>query len=219
MFTKFMAVFGYIMLYMLIWAGLLLIPALNVGQTASSWPGITLAVMAPLIFILFVPFLNIVTKRTFHFAGEGQPTAVANLRHTLLTVNQFDVPVTAEQRRDNHIVFTWRYVDAKWWEIMSKAGLEKVYECHVKLDPASQTATLIDVTKSISWRAGVGGVKVGWFGFRGVDFSYEVGAAWGIQENFGVGEIYNYTFSPQEIKNPVMNSILRHGWDVRFGMW
>ena len=42
---------------------------------------------------------------------------------------------------------------------------------------------------------------------------------WGIKENFELGSIYDYQFSPQEIKNPVMNSILRNGWAVRFGMW
>ncbi len=35
----------------------------------------------------------------------------------------------------------------------------------------------------------------------------------------GSAHIYSYEFSPQEIKNPVMNSILRNGWAVRFGMW
>jgi hypothetical protein len=218
MLKKFLAVFGYIILYMFIW-GLLIVPVALIANDGQDEALLLLLGMCILIFVLFPSFLNFATKRTFRFAGEGQPAAVADVRHTLLTVNQFDAPVTAEQRSENHIVFTWRYVDAKWWAIMSKAGLEKIYECHVKLNEKNQTATLIDVTKSISWRAGTGGIKVGWVGFRGVDFRYEVGVAWGIQENFGLGEIYNYKFSPQEIKNPVMNSILRHGWDVCFGMW
>jgi hypothetical protein len=219
MLPKFLAMFGYILLYMLVWALLLLPVALAVNNTKDSWPLLLLLLMTVFIFVLLPPFMQVTIKRTFHFESEGPPAEIAEVRAALLAVNELDAPVTAEQRSPNHIVFTWRYADAKWWEIMAKAGLEKTYECHVKLDEKRQTATLIDVTKSISWRAGPGEARVGVFGFRGVQFSYEVGAAWGIQENFGVGEIYNYRFSPQEIKNPVMNTILRQGWDVRFGLW
>ena len=215
---KFFTVFALILLYMGIWMVLLVPVALvvNDGQDEALF---VLLGMVVLIFILFPPYLNFVTKRTFRFAGEGEAVSKTELHQALLTVNEFDAPVTAVQKSDDHIIFTWRYVDAKWWQILAKAGLEKVYECHVKLDEESQIATMIDVSKSISWRAGPDQVRVGFVGFRGVEFSYERGAAWGIQETFGLGEIYNYKFSNAEIKNPVMNTILRHGWDVRMGMW
>lgn len=216
--VKFFIVFASILLYMLIWM-VLLVPvalAVNNGQDEALW---LLLVMVLLIFILFPPYLNFATKRTFYFAGEGEPVPASELRQALLAVNEFDAPITAVARSENHIVFTWRYVDAKWWAVLSKAGLEKVYECHVKLDERTHTATLIDVSKSVSWRAGPEQVQVGFIGFRGVEMSYERGAAWGIQENFGVGEIYNYEFTNSEIKNPVLNTILRYGWDVRMGMW
>jgi len=174
--------------------------------------------MTALIFILFLPYLNITTRRIFHFPGEGMPITEAALREELLTVNEFDAPVMVTERGDK-LIFTWRYVDARWWELLSKAGLTQIYELHVKLDDERKTAVLIDVTKSVSWRAGPEGVNIGMFGFRGVNFSYEVGKAWGIRENFTPGKIYDYKFSPQEIKNPVLNSILQNGWQVRFGMW
>ena len=49
--------------------------------------------------------------------------------------------------------------------------------------------------------------------------AYEVGKQWGIKRNFEVGKIYDYKFVPSEIKLPILNSILRSGWDVRYGMW
>jgi len=50
-------------------------------------------------------------------------------------------------------------------------------------------------------------------------FQIEVGKSWGITENFGLGKIYDYKFSPSEIKNPVMNEILKSGWDVVFAIY
>ncbi len=32
-------------------------------------------------------------------------------------------------------------------------------------------------------------------------------------------KILDYKFSSNEIKYPIMNSILRNGWDVRFALW
>jgi len=102
---------------------------------------------------------------------------------------------------------------------LARAGLKKIYELHIKFNDAKKEATLIDVHKSVSWRAGPSEVQV-YGGFsRGTSFAYEIGKQWGIKENFELGSIYDYQFSPQEIKNPVMNSILRNGWAVRFGMW
>jgi hypothetical protein len=60
---------------------------------------------------------------------------------------------------------------------------------------------------------------VGWVGFRGLVAGYERGEAWGVDEDFELGEIYDYEFAPQEIKTPVIDAILRSGWDVRFGIW
>ncbi|MFO7540721.1 MAG: hypothetical protein R6X32_22000, partial [Chloroflexota bacterium] len=218
MLSKFLTVFVYILLFMGIWALLLLPVALAAdGENGGCFVALLL-LMVVLIFVSFVPFLNIAIRRSFRFPGEGMPVSKSELRQVLLNINQFDVPVTAEERGDT-IVFTWRYVDAKWWEILAKAGLKSVYECHVKLNDKKKTATLIDITRSVSWRAGPSGVELGWSGFRGVELGYEIGKAYGLKENFELGKIYDYQFSPQEIKNPVMNTILRHGWEVRFGMW
>jgi hypothetical protein len=47
----------------------------------------------------------------------------------------------------------------------------------------------------------------------------EVGKQWGIKENFALGKVYDYKFVPTEIKLPVLNTILRSGWDVSYGLW
>ena len=74
-------------------------------------------------------------------------------------------------------------------------------------------ATLIDVTKAVQWRAGPTQVRLrgGWF--RGVLFAFEIGQQWGVRENWQLGQVYAYRFVPAEIKQPVLNTLLRSGWE------
>jgi hypothetical protein len=117
------------------------------------------------------------------------------------------------------LVLTWKYVDARWWQVLSKAGLTRLYELHVKLDEKRHVATLIDVTRSVQWRAGPSQVYIGGRFGRGILAGYEIGEQWGIAENWELSVVFDYKFVPAEIKTPVMNTLLRSGWDVRFGIW
>ena len=217
MIGRFVLAFAAVLAYLGIWA-LVLLP---VALAARGDPEIMLVVVAATLVLSgggIIPYLDFVAKRIFRYKGEGPPVAEAELRALLAAVNDADIPVTVAER-GRKLVVTWRYVDAKWWEVLSKSGLRSVYELHVKLDDRRKVATLVDVEKSVRWSVGPAHVRV-WGGyFRGVMLEYSIGAQWGITENFGVGRIYAFRFAPAEIKNPVMNSILRNGWDVRFGLW
>jgi hypothetical protein len=217
MVRRFLAAFGLVVLYMIAW-----VPPLYLWITIWGNNDAAIAVGAIVGMVIcmigFIPYLNFVAKKMFYFSGEGEPIPKEELRTMIKEINRFNVPVTV-QERGNTIVVTWRYIDAKWWEILARAGLKKIYELHIKFNEAKKEATLIDVHKSVSWRAGPSQVRVYGGFFRGISLAYEIGKRWGIKENFELGSVYDYQFSPQEIKNPVLNSILRNGWAVRFGMW
>ena len=217
MVRRFLAAFGLVVFYMIAW-----VPPLCLWITiwGDNDAAIAVGVIVGMVICIigFIPYLNFVAKKVFYFAGEGEPIPGEELRTMIKEINRFNVPV-AVQERGNTLVVTWRYIDAEWWEILARAGLKKIYELHIKFNEVKKEATLIDVHKSVSWRAGPSQVRVYGGFFRGLNFAYEIGKRWGIKENFELGSIYDYQFSPQEIKNPVMNSILRNGWAVRFGMW
>jgi hypothetical protein len=208
---------GLILLYMVAW-----VPALYLwvvvwdGNERATLIGALGALV--LIVVGFVPYLNFVIRRVFYLPGVGEPVSEEELHAMLREINDFDAPVTVIER-GRRLVVTWRYVDARWWELLARSGLTKVYELHIRLNGAKKEATLVDVLKSVSWGAGPTEVQVTGGYFRGASIGYEIGEAWGIRENFAPGQIYEYEFSPQVIKNPVVNSILRSGWSVRFGMW
>jgi hypothetical protein len=66
---------------------------------------------------------------------------------------------------------------------------------------------------------GVNEVQFGGSASRGIVSGWERGIAWGIQENFAPGRLYDYTFTPAIVKNPVINTLLHNGWDVRFAIF
>ena len=214
---RFFAAFGLVLLYMIAWVPPIYVWIIVWGDNDSA---IVIGVLTATVVMVigFIPYLDLVAKKVFHFIGEGKPVTEKKLRAIIKNINRFDVPAWV-QERGRKLVVTWKYVDAKWWEILARAGLEQIYELHIKFNERKKEATLIDVKKSVSWRAGPSQVRVRGGFFRGIYFGFEIGKRWGIKENFELGNIYDYKFSPQEIKNPVMNSILRNGWVVRFGMW
>lgn len=218
MLKRFLTVFGLMLLYMAVLAGILALVILLVGEENETLILISVLVMMVLAIVIIVPYLDQMAKRVFRFRGEGEPVSETELRAQIQAINEFDAPVMIEERKGK-LVATWKYVDARWWELLAKAGLTKVYELHIKFDDVQHLVTLIDITKSVSWRAGPTKVRL-WGGFfRGIMLAYEIGKQWGIKENFELGKVYDYKFVPQEIKMPIMNSILRSGWDVRFGIW
>ncbi len=214
---RFLTVFGLVLLYMIAWVPPLYLWIIICGDNDAAI-GVGVVVAMVICVAGFIPYLDFVAKKAFRFVGQGEPIPEDQLRAMITEINRFDVPV-AVQERGNTLVVTWRYLDAKWWEILARAGLKKTYELHIKLNDAQKEATLIDVHKSVAWRAGPTQVRVYGGFFRGVNFAYEIGKRWGIKENFELGGIYDYKWSPQEIRNPVMNTILRNGWAVRFGIW
>ena len=216
---KALIAFLYILGFMAAWAVVLLISILSLQQRGDEglllW--FSLGVFAA-ILITFFPFFNYTLKKVFSFEGQGEPLPLGQLRKELLALNDFDVPVIIEERK-NKLVATWKYVDAKWWEIFAKAGLTKIYELHMKFYDSRKEVVLIDVLKNVSWDVGTGKANLTGEFFRGVDFEVSIGKQWGIKENFTLGKIYDYKFNPSEIKNPVLNTLLRNGWKVSMGMW
>jgi hypothetical protein len=218
MVKRFLAAFVLVLVYLAVWAGFLYGVILLAQEDEGLLLTAILAVMAFLI-LAFIPYLDQVVKRVFYFRGQGSPVSAGALRRQIQSVNRLrNVPVMAEERLYD-LVLTWKYVDARWWEVLARAGMRRIYELHVKLDEERRLATLIDVRQSVKWRAGPTQVHVGGGFGRGVILAYEIGEGLGIQENWQPGVVYEFTFEPAELKSPVMNTILRSGWDVRFGIW
>lgn len=218
MMKKFLATFLILLGYMAVMAGLLLLILSLQNNLSQQSFIIAIVVFAIALLVSFFVIFFTVVRKIWFFPGNGTPVELSELKKQLLGINNLNVPIVAKEGEGGGLVFTWNYVDAKWWEIMAKAGLDKVYELRVKFNDKKHEVTMVDITSSLSWRAGTAGVDIGQDSQRGIIMGFEIGKQWGIRENFSIGKVYDFKFNPAEVKGPVMNTILNNGWNVRFGI-
>lgn len=215
---RFLKVFLFILLYFVFWSIILFVGILVIGQQNEMGMVVFALVSLGVIFITFIPFLNMAMKFGFTFKSNLAALPIEEVKKRILKINQLDIPIMVKKEQ-NKMVITWKYVDARWWEIFSHAGLQSVYELHLKFKPQSNKVILIDVTKSVDWHAGPTEVELRANFFRGIVSEISIGKAYGIKENFELGKIYDFKFNPAEVKTPVLNELLKSGWDVQFSMW
>lgn len=165
-------------------------------------------------FLCFLPWFFVTMYVVFFFKGEGAPVPLSVLKERILAMNLADIPIVAQEKR-GAILITWKYLDARWWSFFRKEGASQSYELLIKFNDEKKEVRLIDISKSLSWGVGAQDFQIRGQFFRGIIAEFAVGKQWGIQENFGVGKVFDYRFSSGTIKNPVANTILRSGWNIR----
>lgn len=219
--------FGFILLFFALAAVAILVVMFGAeyvtGRELEQNPALTLGLIFGLlaaIVVAFVPYLNFAMRRSFVFepAAGVVPLDEEVLRDELLAINGLRVPVSV-RRKGRKLILGWRYLDAEVWGLLSKQQLRRTYELHVKLDGAKKQAILTDVRKNLRLGAGPDAVRFG-FGFvRGYLVEVETGQGWNLNRDLSVDEAYEFKFNPQEIKGPVLDTIVRSGWTARYGMW
>lgn len=146
----------------------------------------------------------------------------AQLREALLALNSDELPW---QVRDGapegvDLVAEWKIVDARWYEMFAKAGLERVFKVLMKLDEGRADVRAMDEAWTVEWSAGVPVTKREVSGFKGQSWEMSGEIAFGVKEDLSVGELYRYKFTTDEIKKPLTEAALRSGWNwkgVAFG--
>lgn len=216
MMMRFWLSFLAILLYMGLWALPILAATTFFDDDVMVF---VILPMAALIFLLMPLFVDRCAKHIFYFKTTVRPSvAEADLRKEILSMNFHDLPIVVMEK-GKKLVVTWKYLDAKWWEVMSKQGVREAFTLVLRFDDTRRRVTMTAIFRSVRWGAGPTKVRFSWSFFRGVYLNYKIGAAWGIRENFTLGKIYSFKFDSEEIHNPVMNTILRSGWDVRFSVF
>jgi hypothetical protein len=118
------------------------------------------------------------------------------------------------------LIAEWKIVDAQWYEIFAKAGLEKVFRIRMKFDPSDHEVRNKDEEFEVRWEAGVPTLSLSASKTMGQTTSFQFGTRYGFTEEFRPGEIYTYKFSTGEIKDPIQEVVKECGWTwkgVAFG--
>ncbi|MBN1262694.1 MAG: hypothetical protein JXB35_18575 [Anaerolineae bacterium] len=114
-----------------------------------------------------------------------------------------------------NLIAEWKIVDARWYQIFAKAGLEKVFRIYMKLDPAKYEVRAVDREYTVTWTAGVPALSLSVETFRGQKQSIEFGTAYAFTENLAPGQVYNYRFNTGEMKKPIQNAVTGCGWTYK----
>jgi hypothetical protein len=151
---------------------------------------------------------------------EKQP--VAELRRRLLAVNRDTAPFTVRDGGPEGVdlVAEWKIVDASWYEIFAKAGLERSFKVLMKFDEAAGEVRAVDQEWEVAWRAGVPELSLAASAFRGQKAEMSFGTAYAFTEQLAPGQVYNYRFSTKELKAPLIEAAQQAGWGwkgVAFG--
>ena len=77
-----------ILFYMVVWVPVILL-AKAMNPDPLFWP-----IIGAAIFILYFPRLFWTTQKVWFFKGEGNPVHLEELRKEILSINNYDVPVT-----------------------------------------------------------------------------------------------------------------------------
>ncbi len=148
--------------------------------------------------------------------GDGE------LGAAIMGVNRDSAPFRVLPCEDGSCdyVAEWKIVDAKWYEVFAKAGLEKVFRVKMRLDPARHEVRAMDEEYTVEWRAGVPSLSLAASGFKGQKSEVSFGTAYAFTEELKPGQVYKYRFSTAEIKKPLQEAVLGCGWTwkgVAFG--
>ena len=157
------------------------------------------------------------------FTATKRPAAgvaakpAAEVRAALLAANRATAPflVRDGQPEGADLVAEWRIVDAAWYEIFAKAGLQKVFKVLMRLDPAAHEVRAVDQEWTVEWRAGVPSLALSAEAFRGQKIEFSAGTAYAFTEQGQYGQVYNYRFSTVELKTPLQAIVTASGWTWR----
>ena len=143
--------------------------------------------------------------------------SVDEVRQRLLMLNRESAPYQiidgASEKVD--LIAEWKIVDAKWYEIFSKANMTKVFRIYIKLDAAKHEVRGKDEEFTVSWKAGVPSLSLSATKFQGQMSSVEFGAAYAFTEELTPGQVYKYRFNTNEIKKPIQDAVTACGWGYK----
>jgi len=102
--------------------------------------------------------------------------SVAKLREGLMAVNRKSAPfkVRDGKKEGVDLVAEWKIVDAKWYEVFAKAGIERVFKVLMKIDEAKGEVRAVDQEWEVEWRAGTPSLSLKGSAFRGQKMGEEL---------------------------------------------
>jgi len=208
--------FGLVLLCLIYFLALVPLLVIRTSLEHSSFLA-AVAVWGLLAAVFFLPAAAMIVRKVWFFAGTGEPIVLDLLLEKLLEINSLQSPVAARKQKKK-IIVSWRINDQDWCEKIEKTGMKKLYELWLSFDNRTKTVSMADKHRSVNWDLSPIAVKTGWTVPGPPFFGVTTGNEWGV-ENYKDAVPEDYRYTPDEIKSPVLNTILKNGWNVRFSLF
>lgn len=196
-----------------------------VSQRLTRRPGLMAVIVA----------LNLVVAGFWFFKGTAWaarvqpvpvtlPASAATLRSALLASNRPTVPTEVVGRDDGTLEVTWRYADARWFDLMRVHHLKRMHRLVLQLHEPSRTVRVREYWSRFDAAAGRDGLRLDWQAATGIQFfAFDHTRVLGAQldrDGRPTGELSrSYTFNLQELKAPYIAEVTQAGWRWQPVVW
>lgn len=124
--------------------------------------------------------------------------------------NQSQIPISIQQK-NNQLVVSYNFIDAKWFELFGKSGRKDVVKVIIKLDHKSNTAKYLIEEGEVNWSIG-NKPKYSAKKFRGQKIGMSFSKAYGVKEDGNIGELYSKSLNYQQLIDNIGSVFTRNGW-------
>lgn len=142
------------------------------------------------------------------------------LMSRLLRLNDLAKPYSIIEGKDTDLIAEWKIADAAWFGIFSKSHFSQSYRALLLVDEERHTVRCYEELGSLEWMIGSNGLRpvvhYRTSFFRGrILARKEIGKAYAIKspEGLEAGKVYDYKFDIDEIRQPIISTVLESGWE------
>lgn len=148
-------------------------------------------------------------------ASGVAPVSKDELTKRIMALGGEKVPFKLTGSDETDILVELKVVDAEWYEIFAKAGLEKTYRVYLLLSQSENEVRALEQIGEVSWKAGVPKISFSKSSFQGRTLvQKEFGTAYAFKEAkpSSFGKVYEYSFDVNDVKDPLIDVITKSGW-------
>ncbi len=141
-----------------------------------------------------------------------------------MAINRRDVPTEVVEGRDGAIEITWRYADARWFDLMRVHRMKRTQKLVLTLDEVNHAVRVREFWSAFDASADGRKLNLDWRTATGIQFfAFEhkrvLGAQFG-PDGKPTGELSKaYTFNLQALKSPIIDVVTRAGWHWQPVTW
>lgn len=184
-------------------------------MNSATVVGIAVGLVATLFAIATVAWMIAMTRRKARTVPLPNTPVVerVQLLNSLLKLNHPDHPFVLRIADDADLRIEWDVVEARWIEALGSGSESLKYRAWLSLDDRTKTVEYFETLLQKGSTSGGPTANFGTHTSSGFILSgRRSGRRWAIGHDFKIGEVLNYRFSPDDVKDMIRQLANDAGW-------